>query len=153
MISFYQCVEQHSPVLKDVKWGEVPLYTDFYFGVSPVGIHHNAYVDGLKSWRVKHWWDKMWFYPELRRLVTASLKPGQPSSPLLRMQPASKEGKDITYYTTKADEKTRKVTVFRAAAGSEPASFHPIEWDGVCQKGSKPWHDELFGDGKGPLVV
>jgi hypothetical protein len=148
--------EAHNGGLKDVKWGQVPLYTDFYFGVTPVGIHHNAYVDGLKSWRVKNWWDKTWFYPELRKLVTASLQPPEDGSlawPLLRMRSPTKGGKDITYYTTKADEKMRKVTVFEPAKGTEQAKFTAIEWDGVCQKGSKPWHEELFGDGKGPLVL
>ncbi|KAI9163928.1 hypothetical protein HJFPF1_05560 [Paramyrothecium foliicola] len=148
--------ESHNGVLKDVEWGQVPLYTDFYFGVTPVGIHHNAYVDGLKSWRVKHWWNMTWFYPELRKLVTTSLQPlkeGSQSWPLLTMRAPTKDGQDVTYYTTKSDERTRKVTVFEPAKGSSPAKFTPIEWDGVCQKGNKPWYDELFGDRKGPLVL
>ncbi|KAF5023453.1 hypothetical protein F66182_4498 [Fusarium sp. NRRL 66182] len=79
------CLRIHGvpPELRDIKgkllsktdWGSVPLYTNFFFGVTPVGIHRNACVDGLKGWRLKNWWDKMWYYPQLRHPVTQRLKP------------------------------------------------------------------------------
>ncbi|KAM4063765.1 hypothetical protein HRG_006878 [Hirsutella rhossiliensis] len=45
------------------------------------------------------------------------------------------------------DSKSRRVQAFESS--SADGSFVPIDWDGVSQKGSKPWHEELFGDGKG----
>lgn len=135
----------------DVQWGDEPLYTDFYFGTTPVGIHHNAYIEGLKPWRIKNWWSRMWFYPKLRDLVTQSLRASEKTArPLLKV---AREGADDVVYRA---PKGSKVTVFTPGKGGRetvPATFKPIDWDGVCQKGSKPWHEGLFGDGKGPLLV
>ncbi|KAH7316765.1 hypothetical protein B0I35DRAFT_262872 [Stachybotrys elegans] len=146
----------HSEALKGVDWGAIPLYTDFFFGVTPVGIHHNAYVGGLKTWRVQNWWSLMWFYPKLRDLVTANLRPlgkDERPSPLVELPAPYQGGQKLAYWESLASRRTRKVTVFEPKTASTPARFRPIEWDGVCQKGSKPWYETLFGDGKGPLVL
>lgn len=135
------------------QWDEVPLYTDFYFGLSPVGIHHNAYIDGLKPWRLEHWWNLTWFYPHLRDLVVKNLKPvdvtgEEKQAPLARLPPPRQDGKEIVYYAPRVDAEEKKVRIF------EPSrELKPIDWDGVCQKGSQPWHEKIFGDGKGPLEV
>ncbi|KAM5348969.1 hypothetical protein ACJ41O_008792 [Fusarium nematophilum] len=129
-------------LLSKVDWGSVPLYTDFFFGVTPVGIHHNAYVDGLKGWRLERWWDRMWYHPQLRDLVAQRLKTGEPT-PLAEI-----DGDERIVYWPPREDRDRKVRVFTPLKESK---FEPIEWDGVCQKGSRKWYDELFGDGKGPL--
>ncbi|OAA70581.1 hypothetical protein ISF_02555 [Cordyceps fumosorosea ARSEF 2679] len=144
--------------LRDVTWGEVPLYTDFYFGTTPVGIHHNAYVDNLKAWRIENWWERMWFYPQLRRLVSAHLITPQTGSgvrPILRL-PAERTGDgegEVVYMPPASEGREKAVTVFEPATDGGKAVFSPISWDGICQKGKKPWFEELFGDNIGPLAL
>ncbi|TFB00945.1 hypothetical protein CCMA1212_007383 [Trichoderma ghanense] len=147
--------EEQGP-LSQISWGNVPLYTDFFFGVVPVGIHHNAYIDGLKPWRLKNWWNLMWFYPRLRDLVTAHLRPPSQDAgvaeprPLLNMSSPGGE-ESLVYWPPEMQRSKKQVTVFEPAHGQRPARLVPIDWDGVCQKGSTPWYEALFGDGKGPL--
>ncbi|KHO01312.1 uncharacterized protein MAM_00313 [Metarhizium album ARSEF 1941] len=141
--------------LSSIKWGESSLYTDFFFGVTPVGIHHNAYVNKLKSSRLKEWWSKMWFYPQLRTLVARALLPADSTTairPLARI-PADNGGQVTKYWTLKSDLRNKLVKVFEPASldAKSGGSFTSIEWEGVCQRGGqKPWHEELFGDKKGP---
>jgi hypothetical protein len=132
---------------QDVNWEDQSLYTDFFFGIAPVGIHHNAYIDGLKSWRLKNWWDKMWFYPRLRELVTDTLQSSPDSPrPLARVDDGDKQ---VLYQA----DKGARVTNYSPGKDSLPARFDSMEWDEICQKGSRPWYNELFGDDKGPLRV
>lgn len=147
-------------VLSGVAWGEVPLYTDFFFGNMPVGIHHNAYVDNLKPWRLANWWNMTWFHPQLRSLVLSGLRPSAWQRPLARLAPPTSprgaggvEGRELVYWAPRDGDMSasRRVQVFEPS--STGGSFVPIEWDGVCQKGPKPWHEELFGDGKGRLEL
>ncbi|KAH6604346.1 hypothetical protein Trco_007792 [Trichoderma cornu-damae] len=147
------------PPLSNIAWGDVPLYTDFFFGVAPVGIHHNAYINGLKPWRLRNWWRLMWFYPRLRELVSAHLRPPQSSSnatfarPLLNMSSHRHGTADLVYWPPDSQRHGMKVAAFEPARGGRPAALVPTDWDGVCQKGGTPWYDELFGDGKGQLEV
>jgi hypothetical protein len=128
--------------LDNLRWGIKPLYSDLFFGVTPVGIHHNAYKNGLKPWRLKNWWPRMWFYPMLRELVTYSLDVrAKGERTLLEMEGGVK-------YVASQEE---SVTVFRPSNGVSEALFEAIQWDGVCQKGSTPWYEELFGDKQGKL--
>ncbi|KAH6885289.1 hypothetical protein B0T10DRAFT_492366 [Thelonectria olida] len=141
-------------LLADVKWGDVPLYSDLFFGSTPVAIHHNAYVGGLKPWRLKHWWDKMWYYPQLRDLVIRRLgKQDGERKPLARID--SEEEGEIVYWAPREDEERKTVRVFEPSKKEgEKHNLRPIEWDSVCQrKGKAEWYDELFGDNKGPLEV
>ncbi|KAK7433297.1 hypothetical protein QQZ08_000235 [Neonectria magnoliae] len=137
-------------VLSDMAWGEQPLYTDFFFGTTPVGIHHNAYVGGLKPWRLKHWWAKMWYHDELRELVARRLRRSEDAA----VAPLAKMRSGVTYWAPREDELRKAVSVF-APLRARGDQFAPIGWDGVCQKkgSSKKWYDELFGDGKGPLEI
>ncbi|PTB62569.1 hypothetical protein BBK36DRAFT_1128877 [Trichoderma citrinoviride] len=148
--------------LAKVSWGHMPLYTDFFFGVVPVGIHHNAYIDGLKPWRLKNWWSLMWFHPRLRDLVSAHVQPSSEDDgdaeprPLLNMSSRGDDGgeRNLVYWPPEMQQRGKKqVTVFEPRKDDRPGRLVPIDWDGVCQKGSTPWHEELFGDGKGPLEV
>lgn len=142
--------------LRDISWGDVPLYTDFYFGTTPVGIHHNAYVDNLKAWRVEHWWERMWFYPQLRKLVSSHLilpQTGSGVRPIVRLSSVASDGKEVIYMPPASETHEKVVTVFEPAKHGDDATFPPISWDGICQKGKKPWFEELFGDKIGPLAL
>lgn len=134
-------------LLTSTDWANQSLYTDFHFGVTPVGIHHNAYVDGLKPLRLKQWWDKLWFYPQLRTLVIGRLPGREMVKPLGRV--VSEDGeREVEYYAPREDQAQKKVRVFNG----EDDKTETIEWDGVCQEnGAKRWWDEIFGDGIGPL--
>ncbi|TKW60207.1 hypothetical protein CTA1_4783 [Colletotrichum tanaceti] len=134
-------------------WGNVSLYTDFFFGTSPVGIHHNAYVFGLKAWRLENWWNMTWFHPRLRELVTASLGEGSNKklAPLARL-PLEPDGRDEMVYWA-SDEGPAEAGVRVFDGSKEAAGYSAIGWDGICQKGDRKWHDVVFGDGKGPLAV
>lgn len=129
-------------LLAGVDWASAPLYTDFYFGNTPVGIHHNAYVDGLKPWRLEHWWGRMWYYPQLRTLITERLNETGESTLLARITE-----EDVVYLASEL----KGVRVLDPLGPRE--KFTSIEWGRVCQKRNqeKKWYDELFGDGKGPL--
>ncbi|KPM36350.1 hypothetical protein AK830_g10223 [Neonectria ditissima] len=134
-----------------VAWGERPLYTDLFFGTTPVGIHHNAYVGGLKPWRLKHWWGKMWYHGQLRELVARRPRPGA-MAPLAKIR----SGEDIvTYWASREEEEQRKAVRVFGPLRAPGDQFTPIGWDEVCQKKGRAekWYDELFGDGKGPLDV
>lgn len=135
--------------LYNVEWGKVPLYTDYYFGTVPVGIHHNAYVMNLKPWRLANWWDKMWFYPDLRSLLTRNLQMDASQRTMARV--SSDYGDSIEY--SHASRKENKVSIFQPTTKGRAGSLDLIDWDGVCQKGSKPWHESLFGDDLGPLKL
>lgn len=132
-------------LLTATPWGKVPLYTDFFFGAVPVGIHHNAYSHGLKPQRLREWWTQLWYHSQLRDLVTRRLINPQSEQPL-----ATLEG-GIEYRAPVEDEESKTVRTFSPlrVKGDE---FAPIGWNEVCQKPKTraKWYDELFGDGIGP---
>ncbi|TWU70461.1 hypothetical protein ED733_000331 [Metarhizium rileyi] len=142
--------------LSSIDWRSLSLYADFHLGVVPVGIHHTTCANNPESTRPHQWWSKMWFYPQLRRLVAQAMLPlgaKNPIQPLART-PAPHEGDQATkYWMPKSDLRNRMVKVFEPAPidVKSGGSLTAIEWDGVCQQsGRKPWHEELFGDKKGP---
>ncbi|GJC91709.1 hypothetical protein ColKHC_00535 [Colletotrichum higginsianum] len=132
-------------------WGNVSLYTDFFFGTSPVGIHHNAYVFGLKAWRLENWWNMTWFHPRLRELVTASLGSNRKLAPLARL-PLEPDGRDEMVYWA-SDEGPAEAGVRVFDGSKEAMGYSAIGWDGICQKGDRSWYDVVFGDGQGPLAM
>ncbi|KAM3502343.1 hypothetical protein MY11210_009102 [Beauveria gryllotalpidicola] len=149
---------QYRDPLRDIAWANVPLYTDFFFGTTPVGIHHNAYVDNLKTRRVDDWWERMWFHPHLRRLVSSHLilpqTTGSGIRPIVRVPNVASDGAEVVYVHPASESQEKVVTVFEPARhAGEDAAFSPISFDGICQKGKKPWFEELFGDKIGPLAL
>lgn len=129
-------------ILSPINWGAIPLYTDFFFGTTPIAIHHNAYINGLKKSRLKDWWNKMWYHAQLRHLITQRLKSS------LGLLAELDDGGDKIVYTAPQEGKPR---VFSPQA----PNFTPIDWNAVCQKPENgiPWHEELFSDDKGPLEI
>ncbi|OLN94210.1 hypothetical protein CCHL11_02839 [Colletotrichum chlorophyti] len=142
-------LENAADPVAGVGWGNVSLYTDFFFGTPPVGIHHNAYVFGLKPWRLENWWNLTWFYPHLRELVNTALESGRKPTPLARLPVNPDSEAEMVYWASEAGDGGNSVMVFDGS--SEGRKFAPITWDGVCQKGAVKWHDVIFADGKGPF--
>lgn len=104
-------------------WASESLYTDFFFGTTPVGIHHNAHVDGLKPFRLKGWWTKMWFYPRLRNLVKQQLQASSSRArELLRLSEGDHCQGAVIYQASKEPQ----VTAFTPARNNEPSGFRPI---------------------------
>ncbi|WYZ34307.1 hypothetical protein EsH8_I_000583 [Colletotrichum jinshuiense] len=137
--------------LSGLGWGNVSLYTDFFFGTTPVGIHHNAYIFGLKPWRLENWWNMTWFYPHLRDLVGNALESNRKLTPLARLPIHGDAGNEMIYWASEEGAGSKAVRVFDGS-GKE-AKFASIGWDDVCQKGDEKWYNVLFGDGQGPLTA
>ncbi|GAB0133154.1 hypothetical protein EsDP_00001569 [Epichloe bromicola] len=144
--------------LEAVEWGNVPLYSDFYLGVTPVVIHHDAYPDGpKKKTRLVDWWSKMWFHAQLRNLVAHAMLPISARSiirPLARLTLQAQTGeREIRYWAPKSHVHNRMVKIFQPSPidATSGGSYIPMAWEGICQSGTKtPWHQEIFGDAKGP---
>ncbi|KAK1451482.1 hypothetical protein CMEL01_06056 [Colletotrichum melonis] len=133
-------------------WGNVSLYTDFFFGTASVGIHHNAYIFGLKKWRLENWWSLTWFYPHLRDLVVQALDANRKLMPLARLLTRGDSGNEVVYWA--AEEELNGKKSVRVYDGSKkPGNFSFIGWDEICQNGDEQWYNVLFGDGKGQLKV
>ncbi|GKT48480.1 uncharacterized protein ColSpa_08661 [Colletotrichum spaethianum] len=146
------------PELKDAPqpipgygWSNLSLYTDFFFGTSPVGIHHNAYIFGLKAWRLENWWSLTWFYPHLRELVTKALESNRKLAPLARLPMDSDGRNEMVYWASEEGSSEASVKVFDGSR--ERTGYSSVGWDGVCQKGEKKWYDVIFADEKGPLAA
>ncbi|KAK1566155.1 uncharacterized protein LY79DRAFT_572617 [Colletotrichum navitas] len=129
-------------------WADVPLYTDFFFGNAPVAIHHNAYISGLKAWRLENWWNMTWFYPYLRDLVTTQLQQQEHTRPLVRMTGGMAEQNEIVYWAPPEDTGRRTIKSFRWS--DDGAETTPMDWEGICQNGQVKWERLIFGDEKGP---
>ncbi|KAK1982214.1 hypothetical protein LZ30DRAFT_655949 [Colletotrichum cereale] len=145
--------EAGPPPLPGRAWGDVPLYTDFFFGTAPVGIHHNAYVSGLKAWRLEHWWNLTWFHPHLRGLATSALAPDRKPAPLARLPLDRDDGRaEMVYWAPERGPGGAGVGVFDGSKEGR-TGYSSIGWDGVCQKGDGKWYDVVFADGEGPLAA
>ncbi|CAG9946321.1 unnamed protein product [Clonostachys rosea f. rosea IK726] len=141
-------------VIGSLHWGNMSLYADFFSGSVPVTVHHDAYRDGLKA-RATEWWDRTWFFPQLRELLSLRLKDVQDLSPLATL-PAGKEDK-LVYWPLTADLTGHRPRVFKADLDSP--GLGEISFEDMCRpRGETPdvrthWYDEVFRDGKGTFSV
>ncbi|KAI9162834.1 hypothetical protein HJFPF1_04428 [Paramyrothecium foliicola] len=132
-------------------WGELPLYADFYSEAIPVAVHHNAHRDGLKGRRV-WWWDRMWFFPDLRAFVETYLATPLTWQPLASL---SVEGSEVTYWALPSEKHKRKPRLFKREDAAQ--GLDEVDLGVLCQDndsaadGNKAWFEETFRDGKGPL--
>ena len=137
------------PDLKKVPgWKHMAMYADFFTASVPAMVHHNAHEGGLKN-RNQLWWDRMWYFPYLRDLVTARLE----STKLEPLgQVTARDGKQAVYYPVRGDKWKRLPRVFRAGGGMKGLDMG--EWDDLCFNSYNPdehWSVEVMRDGKGPL--
>ncbi|KAL0930528.1 uncharacterized protein CTRU02_214603 [Colletotrichum truncatum] len=134
-----------------LSWADVPLYTDFFFGDAPVAIHHNAYISGLKKWRLENWWNMTWFYPHLRDLVNIRLQKQESPRPLATIAVGGTGEKEIVYLAPPEDVGSGTIKSFRWS--NDGTDTVVVTWDGICQKGQAKWHELIFGDRKGAASV
>ncbi|KAH7018944.1 hypothetical protein EDB80DRAFT_745995 [Ilyonectria destructans] len=133
-----------------VDWGEMPLYADFFTTAVPVGLHHNAWRNGLKGRRI-WWWDQTWYFPYLRQLLKLRFKPGK-LRPLARL-PAGQG--HLEYLAPISDAKEKKPRLFKRA--DMKTGLSEVELDTICQYGNTTedpeghWYDEVFRNNEGPI--
>ncbi|CAM1509782.1 Fc.00g001170.m01.CDS01 [Cosmosporella sp. VM-42] len=134
------------------EWGDMAMYADFFTTAIPPVVHHNAHAGGLKR-RREWWWPKMWYFPYLRPLLKAGLKPG-PLKPLATVP--VRDG-DVVYWAPSSDEKKRNARIYeeeRLENGLQGASLNMVcrHWNETADWKVR-WFDEVFRDGKGPLKL
>ncbi|KAH8173876.1 hypothetical protein LIA77_05295 [Sarocladium implicatum] len=137
------------PKVKDVLgWEHMPVYADFFTASVPAMVHHNAHHGGLKN-RNHLWWDRMWYFPYLRDLVTTRLE----STTLKPLgQVTARDGNKAVYYPVRGDKWKRLPRIFRSGKGLKGLGMG--EWDDLCFNSGNPdehWTVEVMRDGKGPL--
>lgn len=136
-------------------WGHMPLYTDLWTTAVPVAVHHNAWKDGLKSRRVA-WWDRTWYFPYLRELIESHSEPTQELGALATI-PANNGTLEILPFDAQRSQRT--ALLFGKKSDEEGWALHEAEWQTVCRndddaaEAQSPWFDEVFRDGKGPLIA
>ncbi|EEY16261.1 conserved hypothetical protein [Verticillium alfalfae VaMs.102] len=139
--------EQHKD--EAAHWDAVPLYTDYYTGRIPVGVHHNAHRDGMKGPRLKMWWDKNWFHPFLRDIVAAREVRPIKLAPLAVIKATSSWAPDVVYWPPATDAERRRPRIFDRKTLSQ--GLDEAEWHTLCRKqGERPWWDIIFDDDRGP---
>lgn len=147
----------HNPladVAKDrenLSWEEMPLYADFYTTAVPVIVHHNAHKDGRKERRTQ-WWDRTWYFPHLRALVTMQLQRTE-LQPLAMLD--TENGSKVVYTAPISHTTKRRPRKFISPPGDKAEPIEEVDFRDVCrfeeEKEGQHWYDEVFRDNKGPL--
>ncbi|KAF4809580.1 hypothetical protein CGCSCA5_v011216 [Colletotrichum siamense] len=132
-----------------LSWADVPLYTDLFFGDAPVGIHHNAYISGMKAWRLENWWNLTWFYPHLRDLITIQLQQQNNPKQLARIPIGAMKQTEVVYWAPQDDTGVRTIKNFKWS--KHGAEITPLSWGDICQVGQEEWHGRIYGDGRGAV--
>jgi len=143
---------QDSPARKQ-SWATVPLYADFWTTSIPVGMHHNAWRDGLKD-RQQTWWDRTWYFPFLREMLDLRMSVNVSSIEPIAKLGAVETNHTLTVWPCQTKDPPSAALLFGA---SENGTSHlrTADWATVCQsrdpadEEDQPWYDEIFRDGKG----
>lgn len=140
---------------QDVAWGKMSLFVDFWTASIPVAIHHNAWRHGLKH-RRETWWDRMWFFPYLRRLLEAHTDPRRKASPVATI-PAS-NGTELEVWPYGSRRRQLSSFLLQRETDDKPWGLSSAGWEETCKPsgkssaGRKPplkWYEEVFRDGQG----
>ncbi|KAF5673851.1 hypothetical protein FHETE_3238 [Fusarium heterosporum] len=133
-------------------WGGVALYVDFWTTSIPVAIHHNAWKNGLKSRRTT-WWDKTWYFPQLRNLLEAQMTSNN-TTPLASI--AANDG-NLEVWSYGAKTRGSASLLFGKDKNTKAWQLRATDWDTICKSSNEAdeektrWYDEVFRDGKGLL--
>lgn len=140
---------------EDLNMGRLSLFGDSWTGAVPAILHHNAWRFGLAQ-RRKTWWDKMWYFPYLRRLLEFSLDTKREMTPLATF-PANNGSLEVWPYG--AEKKDARKSSFILEMKNEPPTLRPAEWAEICtfddsaKEELAPWYEEVFQDDGGTLKV
>ncbi|RSL81940.1 hypothetical protein CDV31_016984 [Fusarium ambrosium] len=138
---------------KDLTWGKVPLYVDFWTTAIPVAIHHNAWRHGLKSRRTK-WWDKTWYFPYLRDLLEVQMYANRTTTPLATLDAKNGSLKIRPYH---GEGEPKASLLFGKNKETRSQQLRAADWNTVCSNSNATaeaeahWYDEVFRDGNGSL--
>lgn len=141
---------------ENLSLNQMSLYVDYWTGAVPAILHHNAWRNGLKERRTT-WWDKMWYFPYLRRLLATFSNANRETTPLatlsanngtLEIWPYGAEKKDSRKSSfileTKEEESGKKK--------QKHTALRPAEWEEICKLDTEQaeekmrWYDEVFRD-------
>ncbi|KAF4439484.1 hypothetical protein F53441_12591 [Fusarium austroafricanum] len=137
---------------QDHTWGDVALYVDFWTTSVPVAIHHNAWRNGLKA-RRSTWWDKTWYFPQLRNLLEAHMTANR-TTPLASIKA---DGGNLKVWSYGAKDKGSASLLFGKNKHTKAWELRTTDWDTICKSSNEAdelesrWYDEVFRDGKGLL--
>ncbi|KAM0720700.1 hypothetical protein Q7P37_004837 [Cladosporium fusiforme] len=134
-------------------WGSVPLFVDFWTTSIPVAIHHNAWKDGLKSRRTT-WWDRTWFFPFLRELLEIRMQAQANGNATLPLAEVGAQNGSLAVWPYPEEEAPRAAMLF--SREGEGRGLRVADWDTVCESNDAStgrWHDEVFRDGKGTILL
>ena len=118
----------------NTSWSDVPLFNNLWTGITPAIVHHNAHRDGLKSNREKMW-DRIWFQPHARQLLTQRLKEDRTGLPVA-------EAEGVRWLDAVESRNKPGRFVFRTDRKDEEW----VTWDRICDQGMQ---EEVFRDEKG----
>lgn len=132
-------------------WGDVSLFVDFWTTSVPVAIHHNAWRDGLKA-RRSTWWDKTWYFPQLRNLLEAHMT-ANTTTPLASI---TADDGNLEVWSYGAKTKGSASLLFGKNKDTKAWELRSTDWDTICKASNEAetesrWYDEVFRDGKGLL--
>ena len=116
-------------------WQDVNMYTNLYTGISPAIIHHNAHRDNLKNLR-EGVWNKMWFQPHIRDLLTARLH-----EPYLPVAVTGPKGAEKAWWGP--------IEKRSYGLGAQP-DYSLSDWLHWSDLQDDDWSAELFRDDQGP---
>ena len=115
-------------------WSDVPLFNNLWTGITPAVVHHNAHRDGLKANR-EEMWDRIWFQPYARQLLTQRLREDKTLSPITNMG-------GVDWFDVMKNRSKPEGFVVRTDRENEEW----VSWNGVCDQ---EMQEEVFRDGKG----
>lgn len=136
-----------------LSWEEMPMYTDFFTTAVPAVVHHNAHKDGRKNRRTT-WWDRTWYFPHLRDLMTMQTSRTQ-LEPLAKLK--SSKGGQVVYWAPASDSQRHKPRNFNVSASQNKELMGELDFNDVCrfedEGDSHHWYNEVFRDNKGGFEV
>ncbi|EGU74433.1 hypothetical protein FOXB_15061 [Fusarium oxysporum f. sp. conglutinans Fo5176] len=125
-------------------WGDVSLFVDFWTTSVPVAIHHNAWRDGLKA-RRSTWWDKTWYFPQLRNLLEAHMT-ANTTTPLASI---TADDGNLEVWSYGAKTKGSASLLFGKNKDTKAWELRSTDWDTICKASNEVetesrWYDETI---------
>lgn len=138
---------------EDLALGKMSLFIDSWTGAIPAVLHHNAWRFGLKN-RRKTFWDKMWYFPYLRRLLKAQSSTKRKATPLATFEANNGTLEVWPYGAEKKDPRKSSFILEEKRGKHQQFGLRSAEWAEICafddtEKEEMTWFEELFQDDGG----